>query len=105
MGETTMTFAESIMKEFEQAWPVTRRHLERIPADKLNWMPAPKSMIIGQLGLHLAETPGNFARMAAHDTFEMPDFTFPEAESVEQILEASDASVEAVAAFLKGMDD
>lgn len=36
---------------------VTRRVLERLPADRFDWKPHPKSMSLGQLALHVATLP------------------------------------------------
>lgn len=44
-------------KELEQESVVTRKMLERIPDDKYDWQPHPKSMTIRQLSTHIAELP------------------------------------------------
>ena len=44
-------------KELEQESLVTRKMLERIPDDKYDWQPHPKSMTIRQLSTHIAELP------------------------------------------------
>ncbi len=49
-----MTIAQSILPEFDQEIATTRRVLERVPADKLDWRPHPKSYTMGQLANHLA---------------------------------------------------
>jgi uncharacterized damage-inducible protein DinB len=53
-----VTIAESILPEFEQEMAGTRKTLERIPDDKLEWKAHPKSNTIGWVGGHLAELPG-----------------------------------------------
>jgi hypothetical protein len=50
--------------ELEQEAKTTRRVLERLPAGKLSWRPHQKSMSLGQLGLHVAQTPGAVAQLA-----------------------------------------
>ena len=40
---------ESILNEFREEVPATRRVLERVPADKLAWKPHPKSRSLGEL--------------------------------------------------------
>jgi uncharacterized damage-inducible protein DinB len=63
---------EPILSEFREEARVTKRVLERVPADKLSWRPHPKSMSLGQLGqlaLHLASIPGRLAKLAWLEEF------------------------------------
>ena len=53
-----MSVAESILPEFEQEMASTRKVLERIPDDKLDWKAHPKSNTIGWVSAHLVEIPG-----------------------------------------------
>lgn len=50
--------AESILPEFEHEMAGTRKVLERVPDDKLDWKAHPKSNSIGWVAAHLAEIPG-----------------------------------------------
>ena len=45
------------LHEMEQEAQTTRNMLERIPDDKYDWQPHPKSMTIRQLATHIAELP------------------------------------------------
>lgn len=45
------------LKELEQESQTTRKMLSRIPDDKYDWKPHPKSMSIRQLSAHIAEIP------------------------------------------------
>ena len=49
---------EPMLSEFRQEAVITKRVLDRVPADKLSWQPHPKSMSLGQLALHVASIPG-----------------------------------------------
>ncbi|MBL0913067.1 MAG: DinB family protein [Bacteroidia bacterium] len=53
-----MTIIELLTKELEQEAQTTRKMLERIPDDKYDWQPHPKSMTVRQLATHIAELPG-----------------------------------------------
>ncbi|TWU27378.1 DinB family protein [Bythopirellula polymerisocia] len=53
-----MSYAEQILPEFEQEMANTRKVLERVPEDKLDWQAHPKSRTIGWNANHLAEIPG-----------------------------------------------
>lgn len=49
---------QSLLKEMEQEAQTTRRMLERVPADKFDWKPHPKSGTLKWLATHVAELPG-----------------------------------------------
>jgi uncharacterized damage-inducible protein DinB len=53
-----MTISEVLAAEFSHEAATTRRHLERIPDDKLEWRPHEKSFTLGALGAHIAECVG-----------------------------------------------
>jgi uncharacterized damage-inducible protein DinB len=53
-----MRYAELILPEFDQEMANTRKVLERVPDDKLDWKAHPKSNTIGWNASHLAEIPG-----------------------------------------------
>ena len=53
-----MKIAELLLPEFDQEMANTRKVLERIPNDKLEWKATPKSNTIGWVGSHLVEMPG-----------------------------------------------
>ncbi len=50
-----MTYAQSILPEFDHEMANTRKVLERIPDDKLNWQAHGKSHTIGWNANHLAD--------------------------------------------------
>lgn len=52
-----MTFMQSFSKELERESLTTRKMLERVPVDKLDWRPHEKSMTMRQLATHVAEIP------------------------------------------------
>lgn len=51
-----MTIAESFLPEFDAEMAATRRLLERVPADRLDWKPHGRSRSLGELATHLTET-------------------------------------------------
>jgi uncharacterized damage-inducible protein DinB len=53
-----MSYAEFILPEFDEEMANTRKVLERVPDDKLDWKAHPKSQTIGWNANHLAEIPG-----------------------------------------------
>ncbi len=53
-----MNYAETILPEFDQETANTRKVLERLPEDKLDWQAHPRSHTIGWNANHLAEILG-----------------------------------------------
>ena len=52
-----MSYAETILPEFDREMANTRKVLERIPDDKLDWQAHPKSHTIGWNANHVADIP------------------------------------------------
>jgi uncharacterized damage-inducible protein DinB len=52
-----MTISEMLVPEFDQEMANTRKLLERVPEDKWDYKPHPKSMPLGRLAAHVAELP------------------------------------------------
>jgi uncharacterized damage-inducible protein DinB len=48
----------TMLEEFREEAAITKRSLDRVPADKLGWKPHPRSMALGQLAWHVATIPG-----------------------------------------------
>jgi uncharacterized damage-inducible protein DinB len=99
--------AQALIAELEAESPATRRVLERIPGDRLDWRPHPKSMSLGQLAQHVAALPGAMSRMAAQDGLDAAtvDFEPEPAENSEVLLATFDASVAEARAYLAGLDE
>ena len=53
-----MAFADAFLPEFDQEMRTTRTLLERVPMDKSEWKPHPKSTSLGNLAAHLAGLAG-----------------------------------------------
>ena len=60
-----MTIGQALLPEFDQEMANTRRMLECVPEEKLNWKPHVKSSSLGELASHLAIIPA-FAAMIVH---------------------------------------
>jgi len=58
-----MTMTEMFLKEMEQEAQTTRKMLERVPDNKLEWQPHKKSMTMQRLATHIAELP-SWVKMA-----------------------------------------
>ena len=101
-----MSMINALLQELEQEAAVTRRVLERVPADRLTWKPHDKSMSLGQLALHVATVPGAIAEIAATVAVSAP--RLQSAESSERRGAAAGARREhrqSARASSAGMDD
>jgi uncharacterized damage-inducible protein DinB len=99
--------AQPFATELEREGVSTRRVLERIPTDRLDWQPHPKSMSLGRLAQHVATIPGFMSRMAREDGFDIakPRPTQPTLESTEELLAAFDTALGEARDFLGGLED
>lgn len=98
---------QALAAELEKESAATRRILKRVPADRLDWQPHPKSMTLGQLALHLAGLPGAFAKMGRLEGLDAStvDFAHKQPESADQILTTLDASLAEAKEFFSDLDD
>ncbi|MDA8016748.1 MAG: DinB family protein [Thermoanaerobaculia bacterium] len=97
--------SQAFIQELEQETVATRRLLERLPADRLDWRPHPKSMSLGQLALHVAEGPASVAEIAKVDEAPLPNFGQESATSPEHAVEALEESTKKAKEILAGFDD
>jgi uncharacterized damage-inducible protein DinB len=99
--------AQTMLAEFEQEALTTRKFLDRVPADKLDWRPHPKSRTTGQLALHIAAAPGGVIEMANLDRAPAPDFSQggPQPANLREVQEAFERSLELVRRILPALDD
>lgn len=95
-----MSIAESILPEFEQEMAGTRKALQRIPDDKLDWKAHPKSNTIGWVSAHLAEIPGWVEGTLTQNSWDInpvggEPYKSPTATSRQQVLDLFDKNVAA----------
>lgn len=105
-----MPLSEILLPEFDEESAVTRKTLERIPADKLDWQPHPKSMTMRRLASHLGNIPMWGVMTIEKDSLDLaPQGGEPQddppGESVEQILANFDARTAAMRAAIAGASD
>jgi uncharacterized damage-inducible protein DinB len=58
-----MSFGKSLLPEFDQEMATTRKLLERVPSDKGEWKPHPKSFSLGHLSQLISTMPGWVTQM------------------------------------------
>lgn len=100
-----MSMIEALIQELEQEAQTTRRVLERVPDDRLNWKPHAKSMSLGQLALHVATIPGGVSDIVRQSPFSVPRFTQPSASSSGELIPALQDSVSRAKDNLRAIGD
>jgi uncharacterized damage-inducible protein DinB len=93
-----VTYAETLLPEFDREMANTRKVLERLPDDRLDWRPHPKSNTIGWNANHLADLPnwlGQTLRTASLDVAPVGGerYPFPKLASGREILDLFDRNV------------
>ena len=99
--------AESLLAELDRELPATRRALERVPADRFDWQPHPKSLSLGQLAHHIAAIPGGIARFSQTDGMDVLQRGnhYAPAESPAALMATLDASMAAARDALTRLDE
>ena len=97
---------EPFISEMRQEAGATRRILERVPNDKLDWRPHEKSMPLGQLARHVASIPAEMTELFEPDTVDVSTIEpTRSAQSADELVPLLDQSVEKGAKILAGMTD
>lgn len=100
-----MRISEGLLQELEQEAQTTRRVLERVPQDHLEWRPHAKAMTLNELATHVANIPGGVAAGAAQSTMQLPNFPRPTVAHVRELLTLLDESVAKARTILGPMSD
>ena len=81
-----MEIQKLLIPELEHEVALTEKFLRRIPKDKLDWRPHPKSMSIKQLGSHLAELPSWVVGTMSQDEMIMDEYKPPINDNVDEMI-------------------
>jgi len=101
-----MSIAQSLLPEFDQEMANTRKMLERVPENKLEYKPDPKSMSLRKLASHVAEMVGWLPSMMQGPELDIPpDFKPFLATSRKQLLDQFDQNVAGSRAALAAAGD
>jgi uncharacterized damage-inducible protein DinB len=68
-----MTIAQTLLPEYDHELAGCRKELERVPDDRFDYKPHPKSMTLGKLANHLATIPGWLASTMVETEMEFND--------------------------------
>lgn len=106
-----MSLSQALLPEIDQETATTRRVLERIPEDRLDWKPHAKSMSLRQLGAHVANLMNWGKITLQEDEFDVAQPAnakmsgMPTAESKQEMLESFDRLAAEFRELLQGADD
>jgi uncharacterized damage-inducible protein DinB len=88
-----MSIAESLLAELDAEMPPTRRLLERVPSEKGEWKPHPKSFALGHLTQLVATMPGWLTRTMNADDLNLAGGQGYSFQKTESLLEQFDKHV------------
>ena len=102
-----MTMNKLLLSEFNEEMKKTRTTLERIPVDKKDFAPHPKSMPLGKLAPHVAQLPGFGLTILTTPELDFSKGSFKPLpfESSAQLLSAFDELADKVRAALQNTSE
>jgi uncharacterized damage-inducible protein DinB len=105
-----MSYAETLLPEFDQEMANTRKVLERLPDDKLDWQPHPKSHTIGWNANHVADLLNWLVAVLSKPSMDIapvggPSYQVPKLTSRKEILDLFDRNVAAARQAIAGARD
>ena len=101
-----MALIEGMLQELEEEAKTTRRVLERVPENQLDWRPHQKARTLGELAMHVAIVPGSVAEFVASSSpVQAPDFTDPKLQSASELVPILDQSIAKARQRLGSMED
>jgi uncharacterized damage-inducible protein DinB len=101
-----MPMKDALLPEFDHEMAVTRKVLERIPENRFDWAPHPKSMTLGRLAGHLSEIPGWVKETLTLDSIDLPGTYTPEIPTTRaQVLDRFEAGVKVARPLLEAATD
>lgn len=103
-----MPVKDAFIAELRHETSLTKKILERVPMDKKDWKPHEKSMTMGRLATHIAETLKWISNIRHIDDFDfMKDLNLKQdtAASQEELLQLFETNLDNAIADLSAMSD
>ena len=102
------SISQSLIADMKHEGALSRAVLAAVPADRFDWQPHEKSMTLGTLASHIAETPSWLGSMM-EDVFDfgamMAEYQPFAAADQAELLSALDENLAGALAMLEGKDD
>jgi uncharacterized damage-inducible protein DinB len=81
-----MPISELLVTEFDQEMSNTRKALERVPGEKWDWKPHPKSGSLGWMAAHIATLPHFAVTTIKTSEFEIAGSELPKVNNISELL-------------------
>ncbi len=100
-----MQFNQILIDELKQEAANTRKLLERVPVEKGEWKPDPKSYALGKLAMHVAEITGWVAMTLLTDELDFAkfDYKLEAPKTLEELLAKHDEHVAQAVSVLENL--
>ncbi len=100
-----MPISELLLTEFDQEMANTRKTLERVPGEKWDWKPHPKSGTLGWMASHIATLPNFTVATIQTAEFEIEGSPRDKVDNVSGLLPMFDAQSKKARAAIAGITD
>lgn len=100
-----MSMADTLLPEFDQEMATTRRVIERVPDDKPDWKPHPKSFSIAHLAQLLAGMPGWIGQTLTSTELDIASGAGYSVQSTSTLLKTFDENVRTTRAAIAATQD
>jgi uncharacterized damage-inducible protein DinB len=103
----TMSLSDAMVQELQYECAITKKLLERIPEDKLEWKPHDKSMPLGRLATHITEIPQWAGIIVEQGELDMANIDFQPTilGSRVDLLDSLQKNLDKFEEVMKGKDD
>ncbi|HQF43884.1 MAG TPA: DinB family protein [Ignavibacteriaceae bacterium] len=102
-----MTLTKALISEIEHEAVNTKKMLERVPADKFDWQPHPKSMTLKQLATHIANLSRRTSQIVTTKNLDLADSSIkkPEINNTQDLLKELEEGTKQSIDALKSVTD
>jgi uncharacterized damage-inducible protein DinB len=100
-----MSIGQALLPEFDQEMKTTRRVIERVPSEKREWKPHPKSFSLGHLTQLVAIMPGWITKALKETKLDLAKGGGYSYQKTETLLEVFDKNVREARAALQAAKD
>ena len=100
-----MNFADSLLPEFDTEMATTRRLLERVPSERGEWKPHPKSFPLGHLAQLVSRMPGWITLAIRHSELDLSGAQPYSYETTQTLLDGFDRAVAEARAAIRAVRD
>ena len=100
-----MDLQQILIPEFQYEVTLTEKFIKRIPEDKMDWRPHPKSMTIRELANHLAEIPQWVVAIMDKEELDLAEYKAPEYRNTEDIVKLLRNGASSAEAALRKPDE